>query len=223
MSLQAVEHGKLNDMWGFDGRTWAWHGGSNSTNAAGVYGTLSGVPTPGSWPGARAEHALWTPGAAAALGGVGYTVRSAPAPVFMFGGVGFAAGAHDHGRRVSPLSSAARILIFSPASWCLLERASSAWSAHAGCQPRLVRPTCTQRVLTRRPRPHSLSDLWSFHPERGLWTWLGGASSSGAMGPSTCPRLLRLLYDSTLPSFSVLARACPRHLERLLVGANKPA
>jgi N-acetylneuraminic acid mutarotase len=54
----------LNDLWEFNPTTkqWTWVSGSNTGNAAGVYGTL-GVATPGNVPGARGSEGVpvsWT-------------------------------------------------------------------------------------------------------------------------------------------------------------------
>ncbi|HEY2532524.1 MAG TPA: kelch repeat-containing protein [Xanthobacteraceae bacterium] len=53
--------GYFNDLWKFDptAGTWEWVGGSNSTNVAGVYGSL-GVASTSNMPGARATAISWT-------------------------------------------------------------------------------------------------------------------------------------------------------------------
>ena len=51
--------GDLNDLWKYSGGQWTWMGGSNATEAKGVYGTES-VPSPGNWPGARWIGVSWT-------------------------------------------------------------------------------------------------------------------------------------------------------------------
>ncbi len=64
---------ELNDLWRFDGSLWTWVSGSDTTNAAGEYGT-QGLSEPGNAPGARkfaaassdASGNLWL------FGGLGY-------------------------------------------------------------------------------------------------------------------------------------------------------
>jgi N-acetylneuraminic acid mutarotase len=50
----------LNDLWEFNASTneWAWMGGSNTSNQAGVYGTL-GTPAAGNVPGSRVDAISW--------------------------------------------------------------------------------------------------------------------------------------------------------------------
>jgi N-acetylneuraminic acid mutarotase len=51
--------GRLNDLWKFDGTNWTWVSGSDTTNNAGIYGTL-GIPEPANIPGARRYSISWT-------------------------------------------------------------------------------------------------------------------------------------------------------------------
>ncbi len=52
--------GPLNDLWEFNpsSKMWTWVSGSNTANAAGVYGTM-GVPAAGNVPGARSGSVSW--------------------------------------------------------------------------------------------------------------------------------------------------------------------
>jgi hypothetical protein len=53
--------GYLDDFWEFNPSTneWTWMGGSNTTNQAGVYGTI-GTPAAGNYPGGRYWASSWT-------------------------------------------------------------------------------------------------------------------------------------------------------------------
>lgn len=65
--------GRLNDLWKFDGTYWTWMSGSNTYNAAGVYGS-KGTPAPANVPGARYYAAAWydsTRGGLRLFGGFG--------------------------------------------------------------------------------------------------------------------------------------------------------
>jgi N-acetylneuraminic acid mutarotase len=57
----AGTQGSLNDLWKYSpaGGVWTWVAGSNTVNAAGVYGTL-GTAAAANLPGARYSTAAWT-------------------------------------------------------------------------------------------------------------------------------------------------------------------
>ncbi|MFZ1084338.1 MAG: kelch repeat-containing protein [Terracidiphilus sp.] len=67
--------GLLNDLWEFNPSTnqWAWMGGSNAANQAGVYGSL-GIPAAGNTPGGQYNPVSWTDssGQLWLFGGYGY-------------------------------------------------------------------------------------------------------------------------------------------------------
>ena len=48
----------FNDLWEFSSSQWTWAGGSNTSNQAGVYGTL-GTAAPANIPGARVQAVSW--------------------------------------------------------------------------------------------------------------------------------------------------------------------
>ena len=50
--------GAFNDLWKFDGSNWTWVSGSDTADAAGIYGNL-GVAAPGNVPGARDGAVSW--------------------------------------------------------------------------------------------------------------------------------------------------------------------
>jgi hypothetical protein len=50
--------GYLNDLWAYDGRNWAFKGGSENINLAGVYGT-KGAPDWNNLPGGRDRAVSW--------------------------------------------------------------------------------------------------------------------------------------------------------------------
>jgi hypothetical protein len=51
----------LNDLWEYSpsSQQWTWVGGSNTRNAAGVYGT-QGIGSPANVPTARSDAVYWT-------------------------------------------------------------------------------------------------------------------------------------------------------------------
>lgn len=69
--------GDMNDLWMFNpastSRQWTWEGGSQTTGASGVYGTL-GTPAAGNFPGAREQAISWsdTSGNLWLFGGYGF-------------------------------------------------------------------------------------------------------------------------------------------------------
>ena len=74
-SDSAGAHGRLNDLWEFDGATWVWVSGSDTVNQPGVYGT-KGIAAAANVPGARYCYgsATWIDGSGSLwlFGGVGY-------------------------------------------------------------------------------------------------------------------------------------------------------
>ncbi|MBK9965891.1 MAG: hypothetical protein IPP07_13695 [Holophagales bacterium] len=60
---EALNLGRLNDLWRFDPGSgqWTWMGGSDALYQGGTYGSL-GTPAPGNVPGARTYSAMWTDG-----------------------------------------------------------------------------------------------------------------------------------------------------------------
>ena len=65
--------GLLNDLWKWDGTSWAWVNGFNTPSASGYYGT-QGVPSQWTVPGARSDLVSWidTSGNFRIFGGFGY-------------------------------------------------------------------------------------------------------------------------------------------------------
>ncbi len=63
----------LNDLWKWDGTSWAWMSGTGTCNAYGVYGQR-GVTAPGNSPGARQDASTWKDGSGNLwlFGGVGH-------------------------------------------------------------------------------------------------------------------------------------------------------
>jgi hypothetical protein len=69
--------GELNDLWRWDGTSWAWMSGSDATYQAGTYG-IKGVAAPGNVPGGRLGSVSW---------------EDASGSFWLFGGSGLSASA----------------------------------------------------------------------------------------------------------------------------------
>lgn len=175
----ASKGGALNDVWEYSPSTneWAWMGGANTINSAGVYGTL-GTPAAGNIPGARSDASSWTDAAGNlwlfggvgndATGGVGgdlsdlwefnsstneWTWMGGPdkaAQPGVYGKMGIAAAANNPGPRLDAVS----------------------WTDSKG-----------NLWLFGGNGPDStgnygfLNDLWEFNPSTRQWTWVGGSST----------------------------------------------
>jgi N-acetylneuraminic acid mutarotase len=173
--------GFLNDLWKFNpaAGTWTWIAGSNTVNAAGVYGT-QGVAATGNVPGARQSAATWTDSAGNLWlfgGDAGTTGTSAVAfndlwqfnPTAgtwtwisgsnaagaggVYGTLGTAAASNVPGAR-----SAANYWSDSSGNFWLLGGGGYATAGANGC----------------------LGDLWTFSPTNNVWTWVGGPNTINA-------------------------------------------
>jgi hypothetical protein len=155
---------------------WTWESGSDTTGAAGVYGTL-GTAAPGNVPGARgglvtwrdAANNLWLFGGNAEVGFVndlweyseatglwtwqnGSSGISSPGD---YGTLGVAAGTNVPGARYGAVSwtdSAGNFWLFGGSGYA----------------------TATDFGY--------LNDLWRYSPTTGLWTWMSGSSLTDATG-----------------------------------------
>jgi hypothetical protein len=173
----------FNDLWSYNSTTglWTWVGGSNTPNAAGVYGT-QGTAAAGNVPGARMGGSAWldTSGDVWLLGGLGlaagglaqefndlweYVPSSGlwtwiggsnfPNAAGVYGTQGAGAAGNGPGARVSALS------------W--KDQAGDFWlfGGYGYAQDGNV---------------GNLNDLWEYSLDTGVWTWISGSSSAAAAG-----------------------------------------
>jgi len=177
-SLAAV----FNDLWSYDPTSglWTWVSGSNTPDAAAVYGT-QGIAAAGNVPGARLGASAWVDphgnfwlfGGEGQSGGVSQQYSdlweyspgngdwtwvggvSAPDTGGVYGTMGSAAAGDAPGARVSALT------------W--EDAAGNFWlfGGYGYDQGGVI---------------NALNDLWQYDPSTGLWTWVGGSSSGGAAG-----------------------------------------
>ncbi len=173
--------GFLNDLWKFNpaAGTWTWIAGSNTVNAASVYGTL-GVAASGNVPGARESAATWTDSAGnlwlfgGDAGTTGTTAvefndlwefnptagtwtwvsgSTAAGAGGVYGTLGTAALTNVPGAR-----SAANAWIDASGNFWLLGGGGYAAAGASGC----------------------LDDIWTFSPATQIWTWVGGSNTINA-------------------------------------------
>ncbi len=171
----------LNDLWKFSptSNQWAWEGGSNTIDAAGVYGTL-GTPAPGNIPGARRYAVDWT---------------DARGNLWLFGGYGY-----DSTGTLGDLND---LWEFSPTSNQWTWEGGSSTVNTAGVYGTLGTPASTNvpgaRVAAKNWTDANgnvwlfggeaygsdglrrlINDLWKFNPATSQWTWEGGSSTGDA-------------------------------------------
>jgi N-acetylneuraminic acid mutarotase len=172
----------FNDLWSYNPTTglWTWVGGSNTPNAAGVYGTL-GTAAASNVPGARMAGNAWV---------------DASGTVWLFGGLGLAQDglAQEYND----------LWEYDPSS--------GLWTWVGGSDgPDAAGVYGTQRAATAGNSPGArvsavswtdlagnfwlfggygyaqgglgnLNDLWEYNLGSGVWTWIGGSSSTAAYG-----------------------------------------
>jgi N-acetylneuraminic acid mutarotase len=178
----------FNDLWQFDPSTlqWSWMGGGSQPNQPGSYGYL-GVSGTGNVPGARINPAFWSDrqGNFWLFGGEGYDGagsqgylndlwKYAPAekqwtwmgggstvgPAGIYGTRGSAAPQNVPGGRLSAMH------------W--IDQAGKLWLfGGAG--------------IDAASNFGKLSDLWSFDPSTGEWTWIAGSNASAGDGMTGTP------------------------------------
>jgi hypothetical protein len=173
----------FNDLWSYNPSTglWTWVGGSNTPNAAGVYGT-QGTAAASNVPGARMGGNAWL---------------DASGNVWLFGGLGLSQGgmAQDYND----------LWEYNPGSgqWTWVggsntpnaagvygtQRASAAgngpgarvsavsWTDHAGNFWLFGGYGYAQAGYLG-----ALNDLWEYNLGSGVWVWIGGSSSTVAYG-----------------------------------------
>lgn len=176
--------GDLNDLWMFSPATkeWTWVGGSSTTSAKGVYGTV-GVAASGNVPGARYNATSWTDGSG---------------NLWLFGGFGYDASGQENDLN--------DLWEFSPSSkeWTWVSGSSTvtgnvcmpgvygtegtgassnvpggrngagSWADSSGNLWLFGGLGCDASGITG-----SLNDLWEFSIANKSWTWRSGSNSVG--------------------------------------------
>jgi N-acetylneuraminic acid mutarotase len=181
---QAVTNSPRNDLWKYSpsSNEWTWMGGSNTTEASGVYGT-QGVAAAGNMPGARFAGVSWTD-----TGG----------NLWLFGG--YAYDAAGIARDLNDLWE------YSPSSneWTWVSGSGNATAKGIYGTQGVAAATNVPGAREARPSTWTdangnlwlfggygfdsagtagyLNDLWKFSPSSGQWTWVGGSSTGNAQG-----------------------------------------
>jgi hypothetical protein len=181
----AGTYGWLNDLWEYSPASglWTWVGGSDTTQAPGVYGT-QGAAAASNVPGARAYESTWTDSSGNfwLFGGVGYDYTTssyfyfndawkyspssgewtwvsgsnAPNVTGVYGTQGVAAATNAPGARAGAATwrdSGGNLWLF-----------GGYWQNGDGSTWALF------------------NDLWEYSPSSAEWTWVGGSSSADAKG-----------------------------------------
>jgi Kelch motif len=171
------------DLWSYNPTTalWTWVGGSSTPNALGVYGT-QGAGAATNMPGARTAGSVWL---------------DSSGNVWLFGGLGLATGGLT--QEYSDLWE------YSPTSgqwtWVGGSNAPNAPGAYgtrgagaAGTGPGARVSAVSWKDASgnfwlsggygydQGNNAGNLNDLWEYNLDSGLWTWVGGTSSTAAPG-----------------------------------------
>jgi N-acetylneuraminic acid mutarotase len=174
----------LNDLWRYSPSTnqWTWMSGSTQADAAGVYG-IQGTAAAGNIPGARAGAVSWTDDSG---------------NFWLFGGRG-----HDSNGTIGVLND---LWQYSPTTGQWTWMSGSNLQGAAGQYGTLGIaatgnvPGARQDAVSWIDKAGNLwlfgygafdssgnfvsdgNDLWRYSPSTGLWTWMGGSTTQGAMG-----------------------------------------
>jgi hypothetical protein len=173
----------FNDLWNYNPTTglWTWVGGSSSPNAAGVYGT-QGTAAAGNVPGARMGGSVWldASGNAWLFGGLAlsesglaqeYSDLWKYSPVSgewtWVGGSNAANAGGIYGTQRAGITGDGPGARVSAVSWT--DKAGNFWlfGGHGYAQENYA---------------GDLNDLWEYNLGTGVWTWIGGSSSTGTPG-----------------------------------------
>jgi N-acetylneuraminic acid mutarotase len=173
----------FNDLWSYNSSTglWTWVGGSNTPNAVGVYGT-EGTAAAGNIPGARLGGRAWV---------------DASGNVWLFGGLG-----PDQAGVAQEYND---FWAYNPGSnqWTWVGGSNGPnqpgiyGTQHAGVAGNI--PGARVAAVSWKDSAGNfwlfggygyaqagglgnLNDLWEFNLSTGVWTWIGGASSTAAYG-----------------------------------------
>ncbi len=171
-----------NDLWSYNPNTmeWTWVGGSQGTNAAGVYGT-QGTPAASNVPGARMGGNAWVDGSG---------------NVWLFGGLALQGGSTVEYNDLWSYNPNAM-------EWTWVGGSQSANAdgvyGTAGIGAAGDGPGARVTAVSWRDSSGNfwlfggfgyddlsdsgdLSDLWQYNPGTGVWTWVSGSSSAGTAG-----------------------------------------
>ena len=174
--------GFLNDLWKYNTTTgqWTWMGGSSSTNQFGTYGT-QGTAASTNKPSARDRSSQWT---------------DASGNVWLFGGYGYAAttvtGSLNDLWKYNMatnewtwMSGASTINPFASYGTQGIAAATNVPGAHLGSIPWTDASGNLWLFAGQGYTASSggnLNDLWNYDISTGLWTWMGGSSSTNQTG-----------------------------------------
>lgn len=175
--------GLLNDLWEYSpsANTWTWHDGAETTGAAASYGSL-GTPAPANNPGAREGAARWTDSAGNLWLFGGDTLAGQSWEDFndlwsynpttgewtWVGGSSTAGNAGSYGTQGVAAAGNLPPARTNAISW--VDSAGVFW-LFGGTQ-----------LATNGSYLAVFNDLWSYNPTTGLWTWVGGSSTTDAAG-----------------------------------------
>lgn len=177
----AGHQGDLNDLWQYSPTTgqWTWVSGSNTVNAAGVYGTL-GTAAAANVPGARGDSTAWI---------------DTSGNLWLFGGIpsGSAVQAFNDLWEYSPTSKQWTWMGGSNAtgaSGVYGTRGTPAATNIPGARDGAIAWTDSSGKfwlfggMGNDSTGHNgaLNDLWKYDPTTQLWAWIGGSSITGASG-----------------------------------------
>ncbi len=160
---------------------WTWAGGTTTTNAVGVYGTL-GTSSTSYHPGARDSAAFWNDGsnlwlyggwgvdATGATGSLGDLWKFTPSTskwTWVSGATTVyavpARGSLGTGSTSNSPGGRDRAMAYAQASTALWLLGGAAWTSNSW-------------------QPQAYNDLWKFTPSNSQWTWISGATTLQAVG-----------------------------------------
>jgi N-acetylneuraminic acid mutarotase len=174
----------LNDLWRYNPSTnqWTWMNGSTQGGGAGVYGA-QGTAAAGNVPGARAGAVSWS---------------DASGNFWLFGGRG-----HDSNGTIGVLND---LWQYSPTTGRWTWMSGSMTAGAPGAYGTLGTPAAGNVPGARQDAASWIdtagnlwlfgdgtfdssgnlvsagNDLWRYSPSTGLWTWMGGSTTPGALG-----------------------------------------
>jgi len=173
----------FNDLWSYNPTTglWTWVGGSNTPNAVGVYGT-QGAAAAGNVPGARSGSSIWL---------------DASGNLWLFGGLGL--------NQSGVAQEYSDLWEYNPGSgewtWAGGSNGANAAGVYGTQRAGAAGNGPGARVSAVSWRDHSgnlwlfggygyaqianlgvLNDLWEYNVSSSVWTWIGGSSSTAAIG-----------------------------------------
>jgi hypothetical protein len=175
----STETGLINDLWKYSEATglWTWEGGSQTNQASGSYGTL-GVASGTNVPGARVYAVSWTDSAG---------------NFWMFGGLGYGAVG-------SPQGELNDLWRYAPGTglWTWMggsntpgapgvygTQGTAAAGNVPGARDEAISWTDSAGNLWLFGGTSGtgyLNDLWRYNIASGLWTWVSGSNTTGALG-----------------------------------------